>query len=201
MPKPKSANSTIPCHATPAGGTLQPIVIGDTPPAGPDAELIRVCKQHIANLEACNADDDDLEPEDPRLEAYCATSDAIDAARPQTLSGMLAKARMAMVESHRTNDDEWEGAAGRWAVHVVRVLVRLADAGKSDAMPGKAVARSAINALKSVTTGLNCASASLIVVSCSDFNIDPKSLVPISDYVEQLLIEANTELRKLAGNA
>ncbi len=69
--------------------------------AHPDAVLIRICAEHIVNLHAYNAAPggglSDFES-DPLWIAYIATHDAIDAARPQTLDGVIAKARAAKAE-------------------------------------------------------------------------------------------------------
>jgi len=85
----------------------------------PDAELIRLCNQHILNTRAYNSykgkeeDADDL-----RLwAAYCATDDAVSAAIPKTLAGVTAKARAAL-----------EDASQRvtWGEAILRDIVRIA---------------------------------------------------------------------------
>ena len=93
----------------------------------PDAELIRLCERHIANRQAYARSNPDLEPEDnPLWLPYCATKDAIDVARPVTLAGLMAKARAAEFEAQYPRGELWEGSAGRWAVDVVKDLLRLA---------------------------------------------------------------------------
>ena len=56
-------------------------------PGNPDAELIRVCNEHVTNLHASNASSIDTD-EDPLWDAYERTRDAISGAKPRTLAGM-----------------------------------------------------------------------------------------------------------------
>ena len=94
----------------------------------PDAELIRICAEHIANRTAANADESNLEPEDnPLWRAYCRTWDAIEAAKPQTMGGVLAKARAAAEEGSVLDEDGLpsDPKAAAWAWHLVNDLLRL----------------------------------------------------------------------------
>jgi hypothetical protein len=95
----------------------------------PDAELMRLCAQHIANWAACNDNqDDEGSPEYVRLyDAYYRTHDAIDEARPQTVDGLLAKARAAKIEAVRCDGTEDpDGTSGaRWAWQIMHDLIRL----------------------------------------------------------------------------
>lgn len=104
--------------------------------AGPDADLLRACAQHERNLAAYRtaesqgiADDDAYEP---LWEAYSETRDAISAAKPQTLEGMLAKARIAKIEALCPNGEEmFENCpASDWAWHLLHDLMRMAEAGR-----------------------------------------------------------------------
>ena len=68
----------------------------------PDAALIRMCEQHITNLQVFN--DSEESPcgrcgPTPLWDAYTATLDTITAAKPQTIAGMVAIARAAMAEA------------------------------------------------------------------------------------------------------
>ena len=72
----------------------------------PDAELIRLCAEHIDNLAAFNASP--LDSEDcPFWFAYLRTRDAISAAQPMMIEGMQAKARAALADGHGGSGDNW----------------------------------------------------------------------------------------------
>jgi len=104
------------------------------PPGNPDAELIRICAQHIVNLRAYNTSGSHLEAErDPLWRAYESTRDAITEAEPQTLGGMLAKARAAKAEAKMLDGSEMpEGCpAATWAWDLVSDLLRLHGGGQS----------------------------------------------------------------------
>lgn len=96
--------------------------------AHPDAELITLCAEHIRNRAAYNDHGGYLEPEDcPLWIAYERTCDAISAAKPQTIEGIMAKARAAQAEARMPGGDYEPdyGPAGRWALDLVNDLVRL----------------------------------------------------------------------------
>lgn len=106
--------------------------------AHPDAELIRVCEQHVANLEAYLASDEgDRLFEDrldahsgPLCQAYHQTIDFISDAKPKTLAGILAKARVAKREAWGGPDGEESfggTVAENWAPDIVNDLLRLFD--------------------------------------------------------------------------
>jgi hypothetical protein len=63
-----------------------------------DAELVRLCVEHLARVQAVNDAADDQE-DGPAWEAYVASRDAISQRRPATLAGMIAKARAAKREA------------------------------------------------------------------------------------------------------
>ena len=97
-------------------------------PINPDAELIALCAQHIANLAAYNTEGGYLEPEeDPLWKAYRRSYDAIESAQPQTTEGMVAKARAAKVEAGCPNGTETpeNGPAARWAWQLMNDMLRL----------------------------------------------------------------------------
>jgi len=82
-----------------------PLVAIAAAPAAPhpDADLIRMCAEHIANHRAFNSvtsngSDDMDDDDDPLWVAYETTHDAITTVRPQTIEGMVALARVAMAE-------------------------------------------------------------------------------------------------------
>lgn len=92
----------------------------------PDAELLRICAQHIVNLRAFNASTVDAEEDDdPLWTAYTRTRDAIGGAKPCTLDGMLAKARAAKAEARSpAGIDDPEGTPGeQWAWDLVNDLL------------------------------------------------------------------------------
>ena len=111
------AVAALPGVAAPAGAA-----------PGPDAALIRLCAEHVANMDAYNASPGILELEDdPLWAAYEETRNAIRDARPQTMAGMLAKARAAKAEARRSDGtEEPEGCpAADWAFDLVNDLLRL----------------------------------------------------------------------------
>jgi len=96
---------------------------------GPDEEVIRLCDEHIANWRACSSYEGDLEPGDNLLWlAYLRTLDAVTAAVPKTLDGIVAKARAAKAEAWRPeerSEDPSVGMTPRWAWDIVNALVQL----------------------------------------------------------------------------
>jgi hypothetical protein len=95
---------------------------------GPDADLIRICAEHIANRDAFNASPIPAEPDnDPLWQAYCRTYDAIEAAKPQTIDGVLAKARATAAEGEILDETGFptDPTAQAWAWEVVNDLLRL----------------------------------------------------------------------------
>ncbi len=100
----------------------------DAGTVGPDADLVRICGEHIANRAAYNEHGGRLELEcDPLWLAYERTRDAISDAKPQTMAGMLAKARAAIAEARRLDGtEEPEGTpAATWAFDLANDLLRL----------------------------------------------------------------------------
>ncbi len=95
--------------------------------AHPDADLIRICAEHIANWEAYNAGPDcggDCE-DDPLWLAYERTRNAISNATPRTLDGLKAKAFVAKTEAIQPNGREYtdSGPQAVWAWDLVNDLV------------------------------------------------------------------------------
>ena len=92
---------------------------GATIPAGADggldAELIRLCAEHVANMDACNRLDSP--PDGPLWDACHRTFDAIATAKPRTMAGILAKARATKAEF--MGEDET-----CWSWHIVNDLLR-----------------------------------------------------------------------------
>jgi hypothetical protein len=94
--------------------------------ADPDADLIELCERHRIDRDAVNADEGDMDDDDPVWRAYVRTRDAISDARPQTMVGVLAKARAAKASARMPNGSESvDGMAHEWAWEVVGDLVRL----------------------------------------------------------------------------
>jgi hypothetical protein len=95
--------------------------------SSPDAELIRICAEHIENMNAYNNDLSDTESdENPLWDAYERTRDAIDDAQPKTIAGMLAKARAAKAEALDPDGEERaDGRAAAWSWDIVNDLIRL----------------------------------------------------------------------------
>jgi hypothetical protein len=100
-------------------------------PPDADAELIGLCSAHIAALRAYNRANDALvELEDhPLWQACQRTEEAIEARPPQTLAGIVAKARLAAAEAREAyldDEEQWDGGASTtWARQVVCDLLRL----------------------------------------------------------------------------
>ena len=133
------AAALLPLTAVPAVAAIRPLrslpphLAGApaAPPApwvNPDADLVRLCDQHILNLHAYNTATNDLDPEDdPLWTAYERTRDAIDATQSQTLFGVLAKARAAKAEARNRDGTETpEGCpAAGWAWDIVNDLMQI----------------------------------------------------------------------------
>jgi hypothetical protein len=91
----------------------------------PDADLIRICDGHAAVLEAlesCNCLEDC-----PRWLDYERSRDAIHAAVPVTMAGVVAKARAAKIEARNVDGTENPDGcpAETWAWDLVNDLLRL----------------------------------------------------------------------------
>ncbi|MGY4802852.1 hypothetical protein [Teichococcus aerofrigidensis] len=94
----------------------------------PDAGLVRLCAAHVANLRAYNSDRSDLdEDQNPLWRAYEATRDAISAARPASLPGLVAKALAAKAEAREVDGVERpeHGTAADWSWDTTNDLARL----------------------------------------------------------------------------
>lgn len=96
----------------------------------PDHDLIRRCADHLACMAAVRAAPEE-EEDGPAWSAYESNRDAISAAQPQTLAGLIAKARAAKLEA--TFWDSFENIhdtmAEPWAWDLVNALLRLAGDG------------------------------------------------------------------------
>ena len=110
--------------STAATVALAPVAI---PAAHPDAALIRLSAEHIANTAVYNAHGGmgPLEAPDPLWDAYESTRDAIHNTRPTTLAGIVAKARAAKADAALADGGENpDGTAGQvWAWQLVCDLV------------------------------------------------------------------------------
>ncbi len=98
--------------------------------ASPDAELIRLCAEHIANVKAYNRSDDHTGCDDhPAWQACQRTEAAIAALPASTIAGVVAKARVAKAEAIEASADGGElwdgGSAVGWARDVVNDLLRV----------------------------------------------------------------------------
>lgn len=110
--------------ATVSGATA----VRAVPVAHPDGAFIALCAEHAVNVAAFNRDGGSVEPEhDPLWAAYDRTRDAISAAKPHTIEGVMAKARAAKADAGRSGDGGYpEGcAAADWAWDIVGDLLRL----------------------------------------------------------------------------
>ena len=94
----------------------------------PDADLIRICAEHVANRDAYNADSSGREPEDnPLWQAYVRTFEAISDAKPRTLAGLAAKARATKEEATHPDGTEVPEDETVWAFDLVKDLIRIDD--------------------------------------------------------------------------
>ena len=84
-----------------AAAALPAAVMPAAAETGPDAELIRLCAEHPALVKLANSG---IEPngDGPVYAALYRAVDAIDASEPQTMAGVLAKARVARMDDDRT---------------------------------------------------------------------------------------------------
>ena len=119
--------------ATVAAGRLADSVRADAirlglmpgePSPSPDEALIVACAQHPAIVAAYNAAEGD---DDLLWDAYEVNRDAIGAAEPQTMAGMLAKARAAKVEALAPDGTErpQNCPAEAWAWDLANDMLRL----------------------------------------------------------------------------
>ena len=115
-----------------AASAITPGVVkagGGEQPAHPDAELIRLCAQHVVNMRAYNQAGglEDIDEPDPLWDAYERTRDAITEAKPCTLAGMQAKAQAAKAEALTSRTDGTESPEGTpaeaWAWQLVNDLL------------------------------------------------------------------------------
>lgn len=116
---------------------LFPEMMGGADPAStqvalrihPDGALISACAEHVANVEAYHGDDGEVAC-DPLWLAYAQTRDTITDAKPQTMAGVLAKARAAKAEAMTLagREDPQNGPAAGWAWDLVGDLLRLGEA-------------------------------------------------------------------------
>lgn len=98
--------------------------------SSPDADLIRLCAEHPGYMTAVKENPDE-EEDGPAWQAYERNRDAISAASPKTLAGMIAKARAAKLEATFWDTSEnVHGTMGEpWAWDLVNSLLRLAGEG------------------------------------------------------------------------
>jgi hypothetical protein len=99
----------------------------------PDAALIRICDAHGALMDLVNSGVDGDDDDGPTWQAYDRSRDAITAFRPETIEGMLAKARAAKAEARRADGSEMEDGGGTpaegWAWDLVNDLLRIGGRG------------------------------------------------------------------------
>ena len=96
-----------------------------------DAELIRICAEHVVNLDAYNRDGGltGIDDPDPRWDAYVRTRDAITDARPRTWAGLQAIGRAARAEALVSRTDGTESPEGTPAEDWAWLLVKTVEGG------------------------------------------------------------------------
>jgi hypothetical protein len=108
-----------------AAGTVLPIGVAGAAEHH-DADLIRICAEHVVNMDAYNRSGAQLPlDDDPLWLAYERTRDAIHGAKPKTIEGMLAKARAAKAEARGLDGSENPECtpAAYWAWDLVNDLL------------------------------------------------------------------------------
>lgn len=109
------------------------VPMGAAKPAGArdtaaDAELIALCGEYAAAVDAYNADGGDLELEDdPLWEAIERSGQRLDGLVATTMAGVLAKARVAERLAHQPDGrvDYCSSYTGDWPEQVICDLLRL----------------------------------------------------------------------------
>jgi hypothetical protein len=114
---------------------LAPIVISSTAagaPEDPDAELIALCRRHIANLHARSVSSHryDYAMDNPDFIACCESRNALHDAHAKTIEGVIAKARAAQIAAHYWAGDienyaPGDDAASQFAWEIVCDLVAI----------------------------------------------------------------------------
>ncbi len=100
----------------------------------PDADLIRICAEHIGNHASFNARAGEVPiEEDPRWDAYMRTLDTMCDSEPKTLAGIIAKARAAKVEATHPNGDEVPDDEIPLIWSIVKDVMRLGEEPNPDA--------------------------------------------------------------------
>jgi hypothetical protein len=97
-------------------------------PSNPDAELIRLCGEYVAAVDAYNQSIDEAEPEDdPLWQAVEDLEVKLAGLNAQTVEGVAANARVVMRLSRKTDGthDFSSSHTGDWSEQVVRDLLRL----------------------------------------------------------------------------
>lgn len=90
-----------------------------------DAELIRLCEALPALKAAFEADGRDAD-DNPAWPPYIAACDAISAATPQTMAGIIAKANAAKADGLGHEGVAFTSCAEEWAWDVALAVARLA---------------------------------------------------------------------------
>jgi len=91
-----------------------------------DSSLIGLCGAFPALLAAFN---DDPRDDNPFWEPYIAACRAISAMQPNTMAGIVAKARAAVEDGHGLcPDGDFPSDGMKWAWDVVQALVRMGEA-------------------------------------------------------------------------
>jgi hypothetical protein len=97
---------------------------------GADAELIRLCDQHIVDMDTFNQHKGATRAHEKLGRAYDRSLDAISQAMPLTIAGIVAKARAAKHQATGPNGEEETGGsvAEQWALQIVDDLLRVGGA-------------------------------------------------------------------------
>ncbi|MEO3475766.1 hypothetical protein AAFN86_28200 [Roseomonas sp. CAU 1739] len=96
-----------------------------------DAPLIALCDTMSDVLRDLSATPADLDDTSPEWRPYDRIADAMCAARPETMEGIMAMARATMAHARDgggADDDEPDGVVAVWAWAIVRHLLRVGGA-------------------------------------------------------------------------
>ena len=113
--------------ALPALALVPALLAAASTPANPDAALIAACDAYRDLMDAVNRGDDGNDDNGLAWRAYEACRDTVTDGEPQTMAGVLAKARAVKVEGRmRDGSEQLSGTmAEGWALDVVNALLRL----------------------------------------------------------------------------
>ena len=110
-----------------------PVIVAPAMPprrrkAEDDADVLAACAEIMACRAAHLAAQPSTDDNCPLWRAYMAARKKLDAMRPKTLAGLIAKAQVAKLEAEQPDGSEdTEGGPERWAWDLVNDLIRIGE--------------------------------------------------------------------------